>query len=100
LIGRIPTHERRRRFLRGKTIFFAGYVHPDPQVSGRLFGDITAFGIHLLPWYLDFSRAPARQIALIPNWEERLQRMAEATLTEDIVHLAGLPTWLCRFARM
>ncbi len=94
LLGRIPN---RRRFLRGKTIFFGGGLHPDASDSQRIFGDVTAFGIHLLPWYLGFSRAPRKEIALLPNWEERLYRMAEATLHEDVVHLAGLPTWLRNF---
>ncbi|MBI1293471.1 hypothetical protein GC175_00750 [bacterium] len=87
----------RRRFLRGKTVFFGGGLHPDPAHPLRIFGDVTAFGIHLLPWYLGFSRAPGKEIALIPNWEERLHRMAQATLQEDVVHLAGLPTWLRHF---
>lgn len=87
----------RRRFLRGKTVFFGGGLHPDPAQPRRIFGDVTAFGIHLLPWFLGFSRAPHKKIALLPNWEERLHRMAAATLHEDIVHLAGLPTWLRHF---
>ena len=87
----------RPRFLGGKTVFFGGGLHPDPAQPSRIFGDVTAFGIHLLPWYLGFSRTPGKEIALIPNWEERLHRMAEATLREDVVHLAGLPTWLRHF---
>ncbi|MEZ4837291.1 MAG: GH3 auxin-responsive promoter family protein [Caldilineaceae bacterium] len=86
----------RHRFLRGKTLFFGGGLHLDPAQPRRIFGDVTAFGIHLLPWYLGFSRAPRKEIALIPNWEERLHRMAEATL-RDIVTWPGLPTWLRNF---
>jgi hypothetical protein len=99
LLGRL-SNPARRRFLRGKTVFFVGNVRVGEQNPRQIFGDITAFGVYLLPWYLEFSRAPAREIALFPNWEERLYRMAEATIGEDVVHLAGATAWLPNFARI
>ncbi|MBX3001570.1 MAG: GH3 auxin-responsive promoter family protein [Caldilineaceae bacterium] len=99
LLGRLRAEDR-RRFLRGKTIFFVGNLRRGERNPRQIFGDITAFGVHLLPWYLEFSRAPSKQITLFPNWEERLYRMAEATIHEDVVHLAGATAWLPNFARI
>ena len=90
------------RFLAGRTVFFAGGYRRLEHPAGFLVGDITALSVHLTPWYLDWARAPAKTTAVIPgcNWEERLQRIADATLRENIVHLAGLPTWLTHFGWM
>jgi hypothetical protein len=99
LLGRLRAQDR-RRFLRGKTVFFVGNLRQGERDPRQIFGDITAFGVYLLPWTLEFSRAPAKEIALFPNWEERLYRMAEATIGEDVVHLAGATAWLPNFARI
>jgi hypothetical protein len=88
-------------FLAGKSIFFVGKLRTAEHDPTVLLGDVTALNVHLTPWYLDFVRAPAKHIAINPNinWEERLHNIAQATLDENIVHLAGLPTWLTHFSR-
>lgn len=99
LLGRLHARDR-RRFLHGKTIFFVGNVRQGDRDPRQLFGDITAFGIYLLPWHLEFSRTPDKATTFFPNWEERLYRMAEATIGEDVVHLAGATAWLPNVARI
>lgn len=99
LLGRLRAEDR-RRFLRGKTVFFVGNVRAGERDPRQIFGDITAFGVYLLPWMLEFSRAPDKATTLLPNWGERLYRMAEATIGEDVVHLAGATVWLPNFARI
>lgn len=90
----------RRRFLAGKTIFFVGSVRQAEHNPDALLADITGLNVHLFPDWLEFTRTPGKQISLWPNWEERLQRMAAATRRENVVHLAGLPTWLRHFGRI
>ena len=34
-----------------------------------------------------------RKIALMDNWEEKLDQMAHATLNDNICIVAGLPSW-------
>ncbi|MFN2202009.1 MAG: GH3 auxin-responsive promoter family protein [Caldilineaceae bacterium] len=91
-----------RSLLRGKSIFFPGKVHRAEHDRDVLVGDITALSVHLTPWYLDFARAPDKATTIDPdrNWEERLHRIAAATVDQNIVHLAGLPTWLVHFGRI
>jgi len=38
-------------------------------------------------------RAPSTQIALMEDWEEKIERIAQSTLNKRITHLAGVPTW-------
>jgi hypothetical protein len=55
------------RFLAGRSVFFAGSYRRLERPAGFLAGDITALSLHLTPWYLDWARAPAKTIAVIPN---------------------------------
>jgi len=89
-----------RRFLAGKTIFFVGSVRQAEHDPAIRLGDITGLNIHLFPHWLEFTRTPGKAISLLPNWEERLHRMAEVTRHENVVHLAGLPTWTRHFGRI
>ncbi|MBI3960186.1 MAG: GH3 auxin-responsive promoter family protein [Chloroflexi bacterium] len=89
-----------RRFLAGKTIFFVGGVRQAEYDPNVLLADITGLNVHLFPSFLEFLRTPNKTISLLPNWEERLHRIAQATLHENVVHLGGLPTWLRHFGRI
>lgn len=88
------------RFLRGRTIFFAGKVHPAVHNPALTVGDITAVSVARMRRMDDIFRAPDRTTTLWPDWEERLVRMAKRTVSQRIVHLAGNPAWLRHFARI
>ena len=96
LLGRMDAP----RFVRGRTVFFVGGVRRPDHDPALLVGNITAVNVAEMRWYHDIFRAPDRATTLIPNWEERLERMAEQTLHQDIVHLAGMPTWIQRFGEI
>ena len=38
-------------------------------------------------------RAPSLEVALMEEWEAKLDRMAEEAINETITHIAGVPTW-------
>ena len=56
-------------------------------------GDLSAFIVENLPWWTEIRRTPKREIALMNDWEEKLEKMAHATLNENICIIAGLPSW-------
>lgn len=57
-------------------------------------GDVSAIVIQNLPMWADFFRAPNVDIALMSEWNEKLQRIAETTKDENVVSLAGVPSWM------
>jgi hypothetical protein len=57
-------------------------------------GDVSAIVIQNLPMWADMFRAPNVDIALLSNWDEKLLRIAESTMQENVVSLAGVPSWM------
>ena len=57
-------------------------------------GDVSAIIMDHLPRWAEMFRAPKREIALMNEWESKLIRMAETTSTQNIVSLAGVPSWM------
>lgn len=57
-------------------------------------GDLSAIVINNLPIWAEFFRAPDMSIALMDKWDEKLEKIAEATVNENMVSLAGVPSWM------
>lgn len=57
-------------------------------------GDVSAIIIQNLPMWADYFRAPELSIALMDEWESKLEKMANTMINENVVSLAGVPSWM------
>ena len=57
-------------------------------------GDVSAIIIQNLPLWADFFMAPDATIALMDEWESKLELMAESMMDENVTSLAGVPSWM------
>lgn len=57
-------------------------------------GDVSAIVIQNLPLWAEYFRLPNLDIALMGEWEDKLNKMAQATMHENITSLAGVPSWM------
>ncbi|CAN5389431.1 GH3 auxin-responsive promoter family protein [soil metagenome] len=57
-------------------------------------GDVSAIIIQNLPFIADYFRSPKVDIALIGEWEEKLEKLSRSTINENVVSLAGVPSWM------
>jgi hypothetical protein len=64
----------------------------DPDANSY-YGDVSAVIMQNLPLWAQFVRTPALDVALMDNWEEKIDKMAEITSKENVTNLAGVPTW-------
>jgi hypothetical protein len=55
---------------------------------------VSAIVIQNLPMLAEYFRAPDLEIALLDKWEVKLEKMALATMNENITSLAGVPSWM------
>ncbi len=79
----------------GKNLALGGSYKEDHFGSHNSFhGDVSAIIIQNLPMWADFFRAPDVSIALMDEWESKLERMANSMMNENVTSLAGVPSWM------
>ncbi len=82
-----------RKLYNAKHLIIGGSTQINTQTNNTSIGDLSAFIVENLPWWTEIRRTPKRKIALMDNWEEKLDQMAHATLNDNICIVAGLPSW-------
>jgi hypothetical protein len=61
--------------------------------DSSFYGDVSAVIMQNLPPWAEFIRTPSLETALMGNWEEKIERMAEETSGVNVTNIAGVPTW-------
>jgi len=64
------------------------------QDNGSHFGDLSAIIIENMPFWADFSSAPSQEVALMSDWETKMDAIIDETIDENITSLAGVPSWM------
>jgi len=68
-------------------------ITPYSQDSGIYTGDISAVLLKNLPFWSRVYRTPSIDIALNPEWENKIDTMAAVTSKQNITSISGVPTW-------
>lgn len=78
----------------GKCIVLSGSVSPSQPQSRTMSGDISGILIRNLEWWINSMRAPKKEISLMPDWEEKIDRIIKETQNQHITYLSGVPSWM------
>ena len=79
--------------LSGKSLTLGG-SHQVTNLSNKAYyGDLSAIMIENLPFWTDFHRTPPTEIALIPEFEEKIAQITRTAIQENVTSLAGVPSW-------
>jgi len=78
----------------GKGISMGG-SHRITEINNESYydGDLSAIIIQNLPFWVEFIRTPHRTIALMDEWEDKIEKMAVATINQNITNVVGVPSW-------
>jgi hypothetical protein len=77
----------------GKGLSIGGTLHPNPFNATTQAGDISAVITKNLPAWDDFVRTPPSEIALLDNWEDKMEQMIQICTQENVTSILGVPTW-------
>lgn len=77
----------------GKNLVVGGSSQINTLSHKSYTGDLSAVIIRNLPWWAEIKRTPEREIALMSNWEEKIEKMARSTMQEDVRLIVGVPSW-------
>jgi hypothetical protein len=80
--------------LTGKSLVIGG-SHQIHQVNENVhFGDLSAVVLQNSPFWSNWIRTPDLSIALMDEWENKIEKLAQSTINENVTSMAGVPTWL------
>jgi phenylacetate-coenzyme A ligase PaaK-like adenylate-forming protein len=79
----------------GKTLALGGSFKEDQFGNYNSFhGDVSAIIIQNLPLWAEYFRAPEVSIALMDEWEGKLEQMTLSMMEENVTSIAGVPSWM------
>lgn len=79
--------------LTGKGLVIGG-SHTVHQLHDNIhYGDLSAVLLQNSPLWGQWIRTPELSIALMDEWESKIERLAESTIRENVTSISGVPTW-------
>jgi len=82
------------RLFSGKAFILGGSFANNLQLKpGVRVGDLSANLIENMNPLANLARIPSRQVALMENWAEKLPRLVEASIGQNVTNLSGVPSW-------
>jgi len=79
--------------LTGKGLVIGG-SHQISQVNEEVqYGDLSAVLLQNTPIWANWIRTPELSIALMDEWESKIEMLAQSTIEEDVTSISGVPTW-------
>jgi GH3 auxin-responsive promoter len=79
--------------LTGKGLVIGG-SHQISRVNEEIqYGDLSAVLMQNSPFWGQWIRTPELNVALLDEWENKIEKLAQVTAGENVTSLAGVPTW-------
>jgi len=93
LLGLHYTNFPETQLYSGKHLVVGGSLQTNKLSADSLVGDLSAIIMKNLPWWAEIRRTPSREIALMSDWEEKIEKMVDSTINQDVHILVGVPSW-------
>lgn len=79
--------------LTGKGLVIGGSHTINPVNQEAQYGDLSAVLLQNSPFWAHWIRTPDLSVALMEEWESKLEVMATNTIKEVVTSISGVPTW-------
>ena len=82
------------RIFAGKGLILGGSHAPNYNLPGSLVGDLSAILIENCSAFVNMMRVPGKDIALLGDFEEKMEKIARATCNVNVTNISGVPSWM------
>ncbi len=82
------------KLFTGKSLVLVGSQQTHQVNSQIRFGDVSAIMAVNQPFVASIFKTPKLSIATMDNWEEKIERIADATIPKNVTNIGGVPTWV------
>ncbi|MFP5042094.1 GH3 auxin-responsive promoter family protein [Parasediminibacterium sp. JCM 36343] len=79
--------------LTGKGLVVGGSHQVSLLNNDIQYGDLSAVLLQNAPVWSGWIRTPELSIALLDEWENKIEQLAQSTIEEDVTSISGVPTW-------
>ena len=80
-------------FADGKLIFLSGSPELE-RIAGIPTGRLSGIVNHHIPKYLRTNQMPSFETNCIEDWEEKLDKIVEETINQNMTLISGIPPWM------
>ncbi|MCD8165762.1 MAG: GH3 auxin-responsive promoter family protein [Bacteroides sp.] len=80
-------------FFSGKGLILGGSHSPHLNSRHTLVGDLSAILIQNVSSLVNLIRVPSKKIALMSEWEPKIEAIANSTIGSNVTSLSGVPSW-------
>ena len=79
--------------LTGKGLVVGGSHQVNRLNEEVSYGDLSAVLLQNTPFWGHWLRTPELSVALLDEWENKIEQLAQTTIYEDVTSISGVPTW-------
>jgi len=87
------SHHPESDLLTGKGLVIGGSHTVSSLHDEAFFGDLSAVLMQNTPFWGNWIRTPELKIALMDEWENKIEMLANTTMHENVTSVSGVPTW-------
>ena len=80
-------------FINGKHIFLQGSPILEEK-NGIRIGRLSGIAAHYVPNYLQKNRMPSWKTNCIEDWEKKVDKIIDETLSQNMTLISGIPSWV------
>lgn len=81
------------RMFSGKALTLGGSTRINQTGNNSVYGDLSAVLLTNTPFYIELIRTPKREIALIEDFEKKLELITTIASKQNVTSFSGVPSW-------
>ena len=94
VVAQYVANNPKSRIFSGKGLILGGSHASNYNLPGTLVGDLSAILIENCNPFVNMMRVPGKDIALLSDFEEKMEKIARATCNVNVTNLSGVPSWM------
>ncbi len=88
------TNKPKSKIFAGANFFLGGSCDLVEQAPGIFSGDLSGIVVETLPFWAKPRYFPPKELALIGDWEKKIEVFASELLKTPITSISGVPAWM------
>ncbi len=81
------------QIFRGKGLTIGGSQHISEINKESYLGDLSAVLLQNVPFWAEMLRIPSLNVALMEDWEKKLNIIAKESISQNVTNISGVPSW-------